>query len=420
MSSWFSELTQRERRTLIACYGGWTLDQLDVQVYSFIVPTIIALWNITAGQAGLLGSVTLLISALGGWIAGALSDRYGRVIILQVTIAWFAVFTLLCGFAQSFDQLFVFRSLQGLGFGGEWGCGSVLLGEVIRDRYRGRAVGLLQTGASVGWGLAALLYLVLFALIPEAIAWRLLFWIGILPAGLVFWIRRYVPEPDSRRSSGSTGGPLHLFSILRPPYRTITWRVAMMVTGAQGGFYALNFWLPTYLKTVRHLSAVGTGGYLLVTICGAFCGFVTGAYLSDAIGRKGTFALSAILSFVMTVIYIFVPISNTWILPAGFVLGYVSLIMFAPMGPFMTELYPAAVRGTGQGFCYNAGRGIGALFPALVGGLAARMGLGPAIGIFTLSAYAIMICALCLLPETKGRLLSTLDDQVSPNTTSPS
>ncbi|HTT39436.1 MAG TPA: MFS transporter [Burkholderiales bacterium] len=409
MLAWFSDLTPRERRTMGACFGGWTLDALDVQIFSFIIPSLLSLWHISTGQAGVLGTITLLVSALGGWLAGALADRWGRVRVLQVTIVWYAVFTFLCGFAQDFTQLFVFRALQGLGFGGEWAAGAVLMGEVIRDKYRGRAVGLVQSGWSVGWGAAALLYTILIATVPEEYAWRTLFWIGLAPAALVIWIRRFVEEPELNRQRVAPTGIWHIFSALKPPYLATTWRVALMVTGAQGGGYALMIWLPTYLKTVRGVSSVGTGAYLLVLILGAFFGFVTGAYLADGIGRKRTFLLSAILSMILTLIYLFAPISNSSILLVGFVLGYVSLIMFSPMGSFMTELYPTSVRGVGQGFCYNAGRGIGALFPALVGFLSARLGLGPAIAVFSLGAYAIMIAALLMLPETRGRSLMSLE-----------
>ena len=409
MLAWFSDLTPRERRTMGACFGGWTLDALDVQIFSFVIPSLLSLWHISTGQAGVLGTITLLVSALGGWLAGALADRWGRVRVLQVTIVWYAIFTFLCGFAQDFTQLFVFRALQGLGFGGEWAAGAVLMGEVIRDKYRGRAVGLVQSGWSVGWGAAALLYTILIATLPEEYAWRTLFWIGLAPAVLVIWIRRFVEEPELNRQRAAPASIWHIFSALKPPYLATTWRVALMVTGAQGGGYALMIWLPTYLKTVRGVSSVGTGTYLLVLILGAFFGFVSGAYLADAIGRKPTFLLSAILSVILTLIYLFAPISNSWILLVGFVLGYVSLIMFSPMGSFMTELYPTAVRGVGQGFCYNAGRGIGALFPALVGFLSARLGLGPAIAVFSLGAYAIMIAALLMLPETRGRSLMSLE-----------
>jgi MFS family permease len=409
MLAWFSDLSPRERRTMGACFGGWSLDALDVQIFSFVIPSLLALWKITAGQAGELATITLLISAFGGWIAGAMADRFGRVRVLQFTILWYAFFTFLCGFAQDFTQLFVFRALQGFGFGGEWAAGAVLMGEVIRDKYRGRAVGIVQTGWSIGWGAAALLYTILIATLPEEYAWRALFWIGILPAGLVFWIRRFVEEPELNQRRAPPESIWHIFSALKPPYLSTTWRVAMMVTGAQGGSYALTIWLPTYLKTVRGISSVGTGSYLMVLILGAFFGFVSGAYLADGIGRKPTFMLSAVGSIALTIVYLFAPLSNDWILLVGFLLGYASLIMFSPMGTFMTELYPTAVRGVGQGFCYNAGRGIGALFPAFVGYLSGRLGLGLAIAIFSLGAYGVMIVALFLLPETRGRSLASLE-----------
>ena len=138
---WAAQLNSRERSTLTATFAGWMLDGMDVMAYSFVLPTLILLWHINSSQAGLLGTSTLLLSALGGWAAGLLSDRFGRVRVLQITILWFAAFTFLSGFSNSFWQLFVLRGLQGLGFGGEWAVGSVLIGETIRSQFRGRAVG---------------------------------------------------------------------------------------------------------------------------------------------------------------------------------------------------------------------------------------------------------------------------------------
>jgi MFS family permease len=411
MLAWFKDLNPRERRTMAACFGGWSLDALDVQIFSFVIPSLLTLWGITTGEAGVLATVTLAVSSFGGWVAGAASDRFGRVRVLQVTILWYAFFTFLCGFAQDFNQLFILKALQGLGFGGEWAAGAVLMGEVIRDKYRGRAVGLVQTGWSVGWGAAALLYTLLSANLPETLTWRVMFWIGLAPAALVFWIRRYVEEPAIKPRAAGTPGLLHLFAALRQPYLSTTWRVSMMVTGAQGSSYAITTFLPTYLKTTRHLTSVGTGSYLMVLILGAFFGFLSGAYLADAIGRKPTFMVSAIGSVVLMLVYLFAPLSNDMILPVGFLLGYINLMMFSPMGPFMTELFPTAVRGVGQGFCYNVGRGIGAVFPALVGFLAARLGLGAAIAIFSFCGLALMIVALLLLPETRGRPLESLERQ---------
>src|SRR5882724_3124290 len=196
MLAWLRDLTSQERRTMLACWGGWTLDGFDQQLYSYVVPTVIAVWGMSTGAAGTIGTVTVVTSSFGGWFAGALSDRFGRVRMLQITILWYSVFTFLCAFAQNFEQLFVLRALHGLGFGGEWAAGAVLMGEVIRDKYRGRGVGLVQTGWAIGWGASALAYTVLYAFLPEALAWRILFAIGLLPAVFVFWIRRHIDEPD--------------------------------------------------------------------------------------------------------------------------------------------------------------------------------------------------------------------------------
>ncbi|WP_149538017.1 MFS transporter [Siccirubricoccus phaeus] len=413
MFGWLRDLTDKERKTMIGCLGGWSLDALDVQIFSFVIPTLLTLWGISRADAGLLGTVTLLVSAFGGWLAGALSDRYGRVRVLQITILWYAGFTFLCGFAQDFNQLFIFRALQGLGFGAEWSAGAVLMGEVIRDKYRGRAVGLVQSGWALGWGAAALLYTVIFALLPDATAWKVMFWIGLAPALLVFYVRKHVDEPEvftaRQRSAAPGGSPFgQLFAVLRPPYLGTTLKVALMVTGAQGGSYALSVWLPTFLRTERQLSVLNTGSYLLVHILGAWIGFLAGAYLADAIGRKRTFLISAIGSAISVVAYVTLPISNELMLVLAAPLGFILYMMFSAMGPFMTELYPTEVRGTGQGFCYNVGRAFGALFPAMVGFLSQKLPLGTAIAIFAFAAYGVMVIGLLLLPETRGRQVAAI------------
>jgi MFS family permease len=414
--AWMADLTAKERRTMGACFGGWALDAFDVQMYSFVIPTVIALWGLSRGQAGLIGTATLLISSLGGWFCGTLSDRFGRVRMLQITILWYSVFTFLCAFAQNFQQLFWLRALHGLGFGGEWAAGAVLMGEAIRDKYRGRGVGLVQTGWAVGWGASALVYTILYSFLPEAIAWRVLFAIGLLPAVFVFWIRRHIDEPalfHATRSARPAIGVAHLLSAFRAPYFWTTVKVTLMVAGAQGGGYALGIWMPTYLRLVRGLSASSTGGFLLVQIAGALVGFLAGAYLSDAIGRRPTFMLSAIGSVVMVAIYMFVPMNNVALFFVGVPLNMMLLMKFPPMGPFMTELYPTSVRGNAQGFCYNAGRAIGAAFPTLVGVLSESMPLGIAIAVFSLIAFGLMIVMLLGLPETRGRSLDALDGQAS-------
>ena len=412
MLAWFRDLTRAERRTMVGCFGGWSLDALDVQVYSFVMPTLIGLWGITNGQAGLIGTSTLLVSSFGGWISGTLCDRYGRVRMLQITILWYSFFTFLCAFAQNFEQLFILRALHGFGFGGEWAAGAVLMGEVIRDKYRGRGVGIVQTGWAVGWGASALVYTAVYWLVSEPTAWRVLFGIGLFPAVFVFWIRRHIDEPEifhQRRSARAPVGFAHLFSAFRGPHLWTTVKVSLMVAGAQGSGYALGIWMPTYLRTVRHLSATAAGGFLLVQILGALFGFLLGSYLSDAVGRKQTFLWSAILSFVFVLLYMFIPMGDTALLFAGVPLFTVFLMKFPPMGPFMTELFPTELRGNAQGFCYNSGRAIGSFFPTAVGYVSQSLDLGTTIALFSAIASAIMIGMLTLLPETRGRSLANLD-----------
>jgi MFS family permease len=406
---WIFDLTSDERATLIATFGGWALDGMDVMVYSFVIPTLIAAWHMSKGQAGMLSTVALLISAVGGWLAGLLADRFGRTRILQLTIVWFAVFTFLSGFTNSFWQLLVVRGLQGLGFGGEWAVGSVLMGEAIRAQYRGKAVGTVQGGWAIGWAVTAISYSLLFSILPAATAWRAMFWIGILPALLIFYIRRYVPEPEvfqrTRAREASLGEGSNFLDIFNHSVLRTTLLTALLAVGAQGGYYAITTWLPTFLKTTRGLSVLNTGAYLFVVIVGSFIGYMVSAWLADRLGRKQTLVLFAICSFLAVVAYTYFRISNSVMLLLGFPLGFFASGVFSPIGAFFTELFPNRVRGSGQGFSYNVGRGVGALFPTLVGYLSARMGLGHAISVFAVIAYLTMVLATLLLPETRGREL---------------
>jgi MFS family permease len=299
---------------------------------------------------------------------------------------------------------------MGIGFGGEWAAGAVLLGEVIRAEHRGKALGLMQAGWAVGWGAAALLYAFFFSVLPPETAWRALFLVGILPALLVFFVRRYVEEPEvyrqSRAELAARGDRPSFFEIFRPPLLRVTFLGGLMGTGAQGGYYAVTTWLPTFLRTERHLSILDSAGYLAVSIAGAFCGYLTGGYLADRIGRRLTFLVFAIGAGSVAILYTMVPFSDRAMLVLGFPLGFFASGVFSAMGPFFTEHFPTRVRGVGQGFAYNIGRATGALFPALVGILSAKMPLGEAIGLFAGIAYATMAVAAFLLPETRGKVLT--------------
>jgi MFS family permease len=409
--NWLTKLDADERTTLIATFAGWMLDGMDVMVFSFVLPTLMVLWHISKTEAGLLGTSSLLLSAIGGWLAGLAADRCGRVRVLQLTIVWFAFFTFLSGFTNSFGQLFVVRGLQGLGFGGEWAVGSVLIGEKIRAQFRGRAVGTTQAGWAIGWGVAAVFYTILFKVLPAEMAWRAMFWIGLLPSLLAVWVRQHVDEPqvfERSRKLRVTQSSVHFLQIFSPAMLRTTLLSSLVALGAQGGYYAVNTFLPLYLNA-RGLSVTSTGGYLMVVIAGSFAGYLTSAHLADWIGRKRSLVLFAVGSFAAIAIYTVVPLSNTATLFLGFPLGFFPSGSFSPLGSFFTELFPTSLRGSGQGFTYNLGRGIGALFPALVGYFSARMPLGRAIAMFAVTAYLLMVLSVLLLPETQGWELAEVD-----------
>ncbi|WP_439855998.1 MFS transporter [Pseudomonas yamanorum] len=407
--SWFSELNTVEKRTFYSAFGGWALDALDFMVFTFVIASLMTLWHIDKGAVGILSTVTLLFSSIGGWGAGILADRYGRVRLLQISILWFSICTVLIGFAQNFEQLFVLRALQGLGFGGEWAVGSVLIGEMVRAEHRGKAVGIVQSGWAVGWGGAALLYTLSFSFLPEDLAWRSLFWIGIVPALLVLYIRKYVPEPEvflqTKKNQSETGNSVAFWHIFSPALLRTTLLSALLCMGVQGGYYAITTWLPAYLKLEKGLSVFGTGSYLMVVIIGSFFGYVCGAFLSDRLGRRPNFILFAVLSAISVVCYMQLNLTDTQMLILGFPLGFAASGIYSGMGAFLTELYPSAVRANGQAFSYNFGRAVGALFPGLVGFISAQYTLGTAIAIFAGGAYCLVIVVTLFLPETKGKQL---------------
>jgi MFS family permease len=407
--AFYRDMNVPERRTFWACASGWALDGMDFMIYPLVIGTIMVMWKVDAGTAGLAGTVTLLASAIGGWGAGYLADRIGRVKTLQITILWFSFFSLVCAFVQNFDQLLVARALLGLGFGGEWAAGAVLMGEAIRPQYRGRAVGSVQSGWAIGWGLAVLSQALLFSYLPAQEAWRWMFAIGALPALLVFYLRKYVEEPkiaaQTRANLAKSGDSPALWEIFSGPILKTTILASLAATGCQGGYYAITFWVPRFLTVERKLTIVGSTGYLAMLIIGSFVGYLVGAWLADKIGRRNLFLTFSVGAIAVIIAYTQLPITNEILWLLGFPLGFFASGYFSGMGAFLTELFPTRLRGSGQGFCYNFGRGIGALFPFLVGWLSTLTTLGNAIAVFAVLAYVVFFIAAFALPETRGRIL---------------
>jgi len=325
---------------------------------------------------------------------------------------WFSVFTALSGLTNSFGELLLTRSLQGLGFGGEWAVGAVLISETINAKVRGRVVGAIQAGWAVGYAISVLLSTILFTYLPQEYAWRVFFFIGLAPALLVIWIRRNIEEaPVFTAGRRDPAAKTRLWEVFSKDYRATTFKAVLLTFGIYGGNYVMITWLPAYLNLVLGLSIAGVGGYLAINILGSFTGAFLNGWMADAIGRRKTFIVIACCQAVAVAIYTLAPINLTATLLLGFVLGTLQSGTAAGTGAFLAELFPTHIRATAQGFCGNAGRAIGAIMPTMVGILSDDIQLAAAMGLCACAAYVMVVVAACLLPETRGRDLGAISMQ---------
>ena len=418
---WYKSLQGNARPAFWAGFMGWALDGFDFMVLPLALSAIAATFAVSQGAAGLIVTVSLIVSAFGGILAGYLADKIGRVNTLMITIGLYSVGTFLSGLSPSYELLLVFRAIQGLGFGGEWAAGAILVSEMSHPDQRGRVLGMIQSAWAIGWGGAVIAYTIVFSLVGPELGWRVLFWLGILPALLVLYIRRKVSEPEvyveTRRAQdaqtqeaverGATSNSL--VQIFRSDLLGTTAAASLLSIGAQGGYYSIFTWLPSYLETERNLNVVGTGSYLASVIIGSFLGYVLSGYLHDLLGRKLTFALYALLSALAIFLYTKIPVgANQLLVVLGLPLGFFASGIFSGFGSYLAELFPSRARGAGQGFTYNFGRAMGAFFPVAIGALSAAIGLAGAIA-FGTSAYGLCLLALLFLPETRGKEFVPLD-----------
>ena len=388
-------------------------------VVGFVLPAVTKAFELSTTQAGLLASVGLVMTAVGGAIAGALADAIGRVRVLILSIASYALFSFLAGFAQSYEQLLLCLTLQGLGFGGEWAAGAVLVAEYAQATQRGRVVGAVQSAWSFGFAGVLIANTVAFSLAPPELAWRIMFWVGAAPAILLLWVRTGVQEsPVFRAEQAARARPAEdkpppmfgsaLVGLFRRDRLRITLASVLLSIGVLGA--ALTVWLPTYLEQVRHLTAAGVSAYIGIQVVGGFVGCVSAGYVLDALGRRRGLALFALGSGLSAWAYVVLPAGNAWLVFAiGFPLGFFSSGIFSGLAVYLAELYPTEQRGAGQGFGYNIGRAIGAVGPAAIGFAATRVGLSDALAIAATS-YGLCLIALHVPPGDAREAAHRLSD----------
>ncbi|PTQ10261.1 MFS transporter [Sphingomonas oleivorans] len=397
--TWYRSLGKKGCTAFWSSYSGFSIDAMNVQIYAFVLPALLALWELTPSAAGLLASAALISGSAGGWLAGSLSDRIGRIRVLRVSILWLAVSTTFCGFARSYDELLIARLIQGFGFGAEWAVGVVFMSEIAQAATRGRVLGTLQSAWAAGWALAAAITSVSLALLPPDTGWRIAFFVGLLPALVLFRVRSGMDDTPVFDAAGSRQAWHRIFS---REVRGNTVKGSLLATGTHGGYWAIATWWPTMLRLERGMSALETTVHMATLIGGSFLGYVLGAWLSDHAGRRATLGGFAFAGIVVVLAATQLRLSDAVLLALSPVLGLFALGIYSAVGPVLTELYPTSLRGSGMGFCYNIGRGLAGVTPLAVGGSIAALGYAQAIGLYVAASYGAVLFATALLQETRG------------------
>ncbi len=404
--AWLREASPEARRALLAAASGWMLDAMDVMLYAFALTAIRAEFGLDGARAGLLASVTLVASAVGGIGAGLLADRFGRARVLVLSILAYSLFTGLTATSRTVLELALWRTLVGLGLGAEWSAGSVLVAETWPAAHRGKAIGLMQSGWAVGYVLAAFLA----AAVLPTWGWRPLFVLGVLPGLLAVWVRRRVDEPAIWRERGASAGKgTGLALLLKPPLLGRAAAATSLATVLLFAYWGLFTWVPTFLAAPAVQGGAGLGlvrstGFVVAMQAGAFLGYTTFGFLADRFGRRPVFLAFVLGAAVAVPAFGLLARSEAALLLLAPVVGYLGHGYFSVFGVLLAELFPSSVRGAAQGFCYNAGRAVSALAPFSIGALADSHGLGSALAL-TSALYLAGALLMRLLPETRGREL---------------
>ena len=381
------------------------LDAMDVMLFSLVIAYLLREFSMDTRTAGFLNSLTLIASAIGGFLFGFLADRIGRTRALMASILVYSISSAACAFTHTIPQLGFFRFVLGLGMGGEWTTAAALIAETWRAEHRGKALGLMQSAYAIGEAIAALIVLIVF----PRLGWRAVFFVGVLPALLVLWIRRGVPESDiwKNRSATQKGNWLNLLR------EKIILRNSLLATAMNAcsmfGYWGLFTWIPGYLSLPvsrggRGLSLVVGTTFYLVLAPGKWLGYVSFGFFADAFGRRRPYFTYLLIAAILVPLYGIIR-NPLWLLLLGPFVAFFGTGFFSGYAAIASEIFPGEIRAAAMGLSYNIGRGLSAIAPFAVGAIAARFGFGPA---FFLLAATFLVAALLalLLPETRGRQLT--------------
>ena len=405
-----STIPRGQRRTLIAAGLGWMLDAFDVMLYALVLAHIMRDLGMSKGEAGLLNTLTLLASGIGGVLFGFIADRIGRTRALMATILTYSVFSFASGLSTSILMLACFRFVLGLGMGGEWNTGAALVAETWPGQQRARALAIVQSSWAIGYALAALVA----GVVLQFANWRAVFFVGILPALAVFWILKRVPESEmwrqQRNATPPTASPRQdsdsFFYLFSRHYLRQT--VALLLVNFFGLFawWGLFTWIPPYLSLPvsqggRGFGVMSTTGLLMfLNLAGMFPGYLTFGWVADRIGRRNGFIVYTLLAAFLVPLY--AAARSEWVLLIlGALVAFFGTGFFSGSGLIGSEIFPTRLRARALGFTYNGARTLSAVAPFVIGRVGQVKGLGWA---FYLCAASFLLATLFAtqLPETKG------------------
>jgi MFS family permease len=401
---------------LLMSWAGWVFDFYDLILFSFLlIPIGKELHLSNVGLSYVLGA-SLAATAIGGVIFGILSDRFGRKNVLQWTILTYSVGTFLCGFASSLVVLLLFRIITGLGVGGEWATGQTYVGESFPPKVRGRYGAVMQTGAPFGIVLASLVG----GFVAPEIGWRICFFFSVLPALLVLFIRKRLPESDVwlERKRLSTEDALSVETIaterqskflqlFSSSHRVIFIKALILAIFDMSAYWFTYSWLPGYLQQQRQFTIAKSAVWMLVVQAGGLLGYLTFGYAADRIGRRPAYSIysciMAIGLIMITLLWDVVVVFPSLALAFMFLVGY-GTGMFSGYGPLFSELFPTSIRNTAMGSAFNLARGVQFFTPVIIAVIAEKYGLGGGISLAAL--FALLTGAwIWVFPETKGKII---------------
>lgn len=415
------KLTKDHYRILVLSWAGWVFDFYDLILYTFLLIPIGQELGLTSVELSLVLGASLTATAVGGVIFGVLSDKIGRKSVLQWTILTYSIGTFLSGLSGNLAMLVVFRVITGLGVGGEWATGQTYVCETFPASVRGRYGAFMQTGAPIGIALAS----VVGGFLMPVIGWRASFFVSIVPALLVVFIRKKLPESDlwveRKNALASSAAAGHLLSaeksgtfasLFSPEHRTRFLLSLVLAIFDMSAYWFTYSWLPAYLHQERQFSMAKSAVWMLVTQSGGFLGYFTFGFIADRIGRRPAYSIYSVIMagglLMITIFWQAIAVSPPVILGFMFLVGF-GTGMFGGYGPLFSELFPTRIRSTAMGSAFNIARGVQFLTPVIIAVIARQYGLGGGISIAAL--FALLTGAwIWVFPETKGKRLAEVSE----------